>query len=503
MSTATIYKDNSKIIVNFEGSPLLSTILVEQGIELVHPCARKGTCGKCKVVAAGEISSPNEFEIKAGHRLSCQMRLLGDCQITLPNQTSMQVAFEIDNKNVNNTASDGMADKDYAIADTDYGIAVDIGTTTVAVVLLGLQSKKVLGRKGDENPQRAIAADVMGRIDASIKGQADILQNQIQSTLKQLMLDVCKEGKISFENQVSKMVITGNTTMLYLLVGKIPTSLATAPFEADHLFGEYIELFGKQTYLPPCMSAFVGADITTCILASKMTETDDVGLLCDIGTNGEIALWKEGQLLVTSTAAGPAFEAACIACGVGGVPGAIDKVTIKDGNVKVHTISEEKAIGICGSGLIDAIAVGLELEVVEETGAMEEDKFYLIDDIYLSAMDVRNVQLAKAAIHAGMLSLLAETKTPTNIVKTLYIAGGFGSKIQLDSAVRIGLYPYEYLEKTSVIGNAALQGAIQLLLEPELKEKAVFIANKATALELANHAVFQQQYVEQMMFFEE
>ena len=194
--------------------------------------------------------------------------------------------------------------------------------------------------------------------------------------------------------------------MLYLLTGHAPSSLARAPFLADTLFGTQTVLLGRRAYLPLCMNAFVGADITCAVLASRMCTQSETALLCDIGTNGEIALWHNGTLYVTSTAAGPAFEGAGISCGCGSVSGAIDRVHIEQGQLCIHTIADAPPIGICGSGLIDAVAALLSLDEISPAGSIAPDGIPLSGSVRLLPADIRAVQLAKAAIAAGIALLL-------------------------------------------------------------------------------------------------
>ena len=309
-------------------------------------------------MAKGAISEPTEAEVRAGCRLSCQITLLGDTEIRLPDACSGEVELS-GNLPVHGVAMEG-----------SFGGAVDIGTTTIALKLYDLKNGRLLAQKGILNPQSSIAADVMGRIGAAMEGQLDRQQDMVVSAVALLLKEACMDADIRRE-QVDTLVVTGNTTMLYLLTGRDPACLSHAPFQADCLFGREDILMNIPVYYPACMNAFVGADITCAVLDSGMTMTQSTALLCDIGTNGELALWKDGVLYVASTAAGPAFEGAGISCGCGSIPGAIDRVWLEDGAVKVHTIGEGAASGLCGSGLLDAIAVFLETGDIDETGAVD------------------------------------------------------------------------------------------------------------------------------------
>ena len=352
------------------------------------------------------------------------------------------------------------------------------------------------------NPQASVAADVMGRIQHALEGGLARLQSQVLTAIRSLLSAACRDAQLD-ESLVDVLVLTGNTTMLYLLTGRSPESLAHAPFRADTLFGVETTLLGRRAYLPHCMNAFVGADITCAVLSSGMCEQSDVALLCDVGTNGEIALWKDGVLYVTSTAAGPAFEGAGISCGCGSVRGAVDKAWIERGAVRVHTIGDAPAVGVCGSGLIDLIAAFLQTGDIDETGAIEEDALSVDGGVALSAKDVRCVQLAKAAIAAGIETLLETAGVDVQDVRRFYIAGGFGSHLNIASAVRIGLIPQTLASRVQVIGNAALSGALQMLLNRQSLSRAQAIAQSASHLNLGGNPSFNEHYIDQMFFPEE
>ena len=292
--------------------------------------------------------------------------------------------------------------------------------------------------------------------------------------------------------------------MLYLLCGFDPTALSRAPFLADHLFDTEITLpfLDTPAYLPPCMNAFVGADITCAVLASGMCDSTQTTLLCDIGTNGEMALWKNGALYVTSTAAGPAFEGAGIVCGCGSVAGAIDRVWVENGEIRFHTMEDAPAAGICGSGVIDAVAAGLETEQIDESGAMDEPMPFE-KDIALYPQDVRAVQLAKAAIAAGIDTLLEISHTSPDEIKTFYIAGGFGSHLNMDSAAAIGLLPRELTDRTHILGNAALSGAAMTLTGNTVRTRLAQIAAAAEHINLGGDSRFSNHYINRMIFGDE
>ena len=477
MSRLIVWRDGARAVLPFEGTPLLCDVLAAGGFDVQRPCGGRGRCGKCAVEVMGQISPPNEEERRLGIRLACQAVLLGDAEAVLPDSRAMeQIETGVDELR----AAMPM--------DGRIGAAVDIGTTTLAVRRYDLATGECVDSEGMRNPQTAVAADVMGRIGAAMDGRLPQLRNQVCGAIR------------SLAGSADVMVVTGNTTMLYLLTGRDPKSLSCAPFEADCLFDETIVLDSAQAWLPPCMNAFVGADITCAVLASGMCDRNETALLCDVGTNGEIALWKDGALFVSSTAAGPAFEGAGISCGVSSVRGAIDRVWTEHDRVCVHTIGDAPAVGVCGSGLIDAVAAFLDTEQIDETGAMEADALPLAEGIMLTRADVRAVQLAKAAIAAGILTLMETAGVSPDEVSAVYIAGGFGSHLNVDSAARIGLIPPALAKRVKVLGNAALTGAARLLLDRREHDRAREIARRARHVALGGNPRFNERYMDQMFF---
>ena len=525
MAKLIIWQNGTSWEAEFTAPAILDHVLEQKDIRIGHPCGGRGTCGKCKVTLAGCVSEPNPMEQRAGVRLSCQAVLLGDAQVWLSVDRAME---QIE---VSGSEKAGRIDRLHPM-EGRLGAAIDIGTTTLALKLYDLKSGNCVGQSSMENPQRAVAADVMGRIQAAIEGGGELLQRQILKALKTLLDFACgdsrslpgqsdesgwnlrgqpdesgwslpgqmDESRKDIPEEVDAMAVVGNTTMLYLLTGKHPESLARAPFLADDLFDRMDTILGRETYLPPCMNAFVGADITAAVLTSGMCEKEEIALLCDIGTNGELALWKDRTLYVSSTAAGPAFEGAGISCGCGSIRGAVDKVWVEDGQIRVHTIGGAEPIGVCGSGLLDAIASYLELGEIDETGAMEEDELVLGGNVAILPKDVRAVQLAKGAIAAGIETMFTEAGIKADDVKKLYIAGGFGSHLNVESAVRIGLIPEELKGRVEILGNAALAGAVRMLLDQSSLETVRQIAKHSVHVNLGGNKVFNEWFVEKMMF---
>lgn len=492
MSILTIHQGPQVKQVSFEGPTRLSALLQQADLSPAQPCGGRGVCGKCAVLLTGEVSVPNAAEQRCSVRLSCQAIIHGDAEVTLPTPLSMtQIAGGSRRSLLPVHPMDG-----------GIGAAVDIGTTTLAFLLYDLHTGHCIGAASMLNPQTSVAADVIGRIDTAMKGQADHLRQQIENAINTLLASACAEAECS-TSDVHSMVVTGNTTMLYLLTGRNPASLSRAPFLADHLFGEATSLLNRQVYLPDCMHAFVGADTACALLAAEMLEYEATTLLCDVGTNGELALWHHGKLYIASTAAGPAFEGAGISCGCGSILGAIDRAEVINADICCHTIDDQPAIGLCGSGLVDAIAAMLDTEVLDETGLLEDDDFPLAGAVTLTQADIRAVQLAKAATNAGIMSLLSAADCPVDAVKIVYLAGGFGSHLNLRSAARIGLIPADLADRVKVLGNAALDGAAMLLMDTSKRANISAMRDMAQHIRLDGNPEFANRYVEAMLFPDE
>ncbi len=471
---------------NFQEPVKLSELLDKQDLYLAKPCGGVGKCGKCKVSATGELSPLSDAEkklltaeeISSTVRLACETFALGDCT----------VEFNSD-RQINVISSEKMDTSIFSSDNNTAGFcaAVDIGTTTVAAYLVKLPECKIIKSACALNPQTQFGADVISRITYSTSGGLSKLQEVINDCVNSLVN--------SFGEKIDRTVITGNTVMLHLLCGLDPEKIAVYPFTPQSLFGEE----RNGAYLPRCISSYVGADITCAVLASKMTETDG-SFLVDIGTNGEMAIFKDNTLICASTAAGPAFEGAGISMGCTAKEGAINTVKYENQTISYTTIGNAKPIGICGSGLIDAIASMKRAGVIDETGYLEEPFEIGDSGISISPADIRQIQLAKSAVRAGIDALLYESGTSIDDIKDFCIAGGFGSYLDLESCAEIGLLPREALPKARVIGNGAGSGAIMIACNPSLEAISEDIAANAKTIELSESAVFMEKYIDNMMF---
>ena len=410
---------------------------------------------------------------------------------------------------------------------TGLGIAVDIGTTTVVAYLYDLKTAECLGVQSSINPQVTLGVDVISRIKfcGDFEDGLSKMQDAIKTKLNFLFDKLCSESKIAKED-VMHVAVTGNTTMLHLLAGISPVTMGFSPFTPASVFGNTvsasdigIDAPGADVYLVPCISSFVGGDITSAILASGMFTGGEMCLLMDIGTNGEVALGNKNGLWVTSTAAGPAFEGAEIERGMAGVPGAVNSVFIREGNIGYTVLGGGSPAGICGSGILDLAAIAVQTGLMDETGrilTVDEapagaerylreldggNAVYVDESVYLTQKDIRHIQTAKAAMAAGVLALAKSAGIGLADITTVFIAGGFGNYMDRSSAVTIGLIDRQLEEKIKFIGNAAGSGAIMALLNDAYKQDSQKIADIGSHVELGGDAYFMEKYVD-CMFFE-
>jgi len=408
------------------------------------------------------------------------------------------------------------------------GVAVDIGTTTVVAHLTEIKTGKRIKTASGVNAQRPYGADVISRIKYCADYGHERLKQAIREQLALLIDQVCTDSGVCVQD-IKYIAIAANTIMEHLAAGYSPVSMGAIPFTPVSLFGEELPLWDggpadkvAKIYFAPAVSAYVGGDITAGMLAAGLEEITEPTIYLDIGTNGEIALKAGDIYYCCATAAGPAFEGAEITMGMAATAGAIDHVVWSKG-LKLSTIGGAEPLGLCGSGLIDALAVLLETGAVDETGRLlgnEEiphdiakhinkvdgkNVFWLTEGkngVYMTAADIRKLQLAKAAIAAGIITLLSHAEIPVELVKSLLLAGGFGSFMNINSAARIGLFPKSFLHIAKTLGNTAGEGAALALCSKSARELLSKIRESCTYVELSTSVVFNEQFVEQMMFEE-
>lgn len=409
-----------------------------------------------------------------------------------------------------------------------YGIAVDIGTTTVAVYLFNLENGVMIDVVSELNSQKQYGADVISRINYATTEDNGLttLQSVLIKQLNRMTKTLCKSQKI-IKDEIYMAVLVGNTTIMHLLMGLNPVNIGKLPFVpvSTHMhdfraveLGLSINKFARAICLPS-VSGYIGADIIAGLIACAFHEQKNISLLVDIGTNGEMVLGNKDRLVSCSTAAGPAFEGANIRFGTGGIPGAIDYIKVENGEISYTTIDGEDPVGICGSGIVDIVAMLLDEGLVEETGRFyDQDEiadhplsarmgkfegmraFRLTENIYVTQKDIREIQNAKAALAAGISTLIKKFGTTPDKISKIYLAGGFGNYINVKSALSIGLLPKVEPEKVVASGNTAGAGAVTCLLSRKQMENAETLKKKVEYIELTTDPNFTDEYIENMIF---
>jgi uncharacterized 2Fe-2S/4Fe-4S cluster protein (DUF4445 family) len=391
---------------------------------------------------------------------------------------------------------------------------VDIGTTTLAVKLIDLTSSRTAGTAAAINAQRPYGADVISRIGESMDDASKLsalITAQLDAMIKKLIADTGAPNK-----DIRRLIIAGNTTMSYILLGLPCRSLGRAPFEPAHKIDAaytYEQIFHSTAlscpvHVMPYISAFVGGDITSGLLT---LEQEDDFILIDMGTNGELVYKKNGVLRCTSTAAGPAFEGGNISCGMGSTEGAISEVKWSGDRFTIRTIGSTQPTGICGSGLLDLMACCAKEGFIDETGRLEEDAAPVTEEgiriatnedtgqaICLTQKDIREFQLAKGAIRTGLEILILESNNA--VPGKVYLAGGFGQHLNPASAIASGLMPAGLEGRITPAGNSSLAGAVFSCIDPESLTRAQHMTDGAHEINLGAHPKFNDLFMDYMMF---
>ena len=533
-----------------QGQSLLEVL--QQGSLLKHAsCGGQGVCGKCKVRLLStdhgepddtELAMLSSRELADGWRLACRFFPKEDITIAL----SEQVDTLERKKSMIRLPEDFLSKRNAGIGHgitqdipkAPYGVAFDIGTTTVVGMLWDLKAGVLVDAASRTNPQTSYGADVISRILYTMEedGNLDVMQESILACVREILKELLDNNQID-DKLVDNMTFVGNTTMSHLLLGENPSSLAVAPFTPS-FHGPVTKTAcdlslpikdDSKVYILSNIAGHVGSDITGVLLATDLSNKAGVHLAIDIGTNGEILASKEGRVLACSTAAGPAFEGASIRFGMRAAEGAIEAVGLGTDDLFVKIIGEKQPKGICGSGLIDAVAVLLHSGLLSNTGKLSSQEealkkgtlpklaeriqitefgpafvlAYGIEgepDVVLTQKDIREVQLAKGAILAGMDLLLKELHATPEELKAVYLAGAFGNYINVQSALAIGLLPTVPYEVVHSIGNAAGVGASMALLSNESFQESTRLALEAEHVDLANHPLFQEYFMKAMYF---
>ena len=528
------------------------------GVVIEAPCNGSGTCGKCKVrleeASLGHVElygrhKLSEDETRRGYVLACQSRIHGDVAVTIEGMTGSD-GLKIVSDGVSRSFEIGPAiskrfsgaeSLTYVTADGDvigtesgdttgdqFGVVVDIGTTTLVASLVDLRTGTELGSASSLNPQATHAQDVLSRIKfASSAEGLDFMYSELTAEVNAMLSQIATAANVD-PSSIYEVVYSGNTCMLHLATATDPTSLGKSPYEPALYGGSCISArdlglkvsdFGR-VYLPPIIAAYVGADITSGILAAGLEKRSGNVLFVDIGTNGEVVLSKDGALTSTSTAAGPAFEGMNITFGMRAAPGAIEGFEITDDGFNINTIGDAAPEGICGSGLFDIVGELAVHGVIGRTGrfaradsaslpAFLRDRithvnskpvFKIANEVYISQDDIRQVQLAKGAIRAGIEVLLAHSNLSSADLDEVLIAGSFGYHLQEKSILSIGLLPRKVEGRISFLGNTSKSGGTIFLLDRSSRDSLADLTGTVSVVELSKYEGFDRVFASHLGF---
>lgn len=410
-------------------------------------------------------------------------------------------------------------------SDEIYGVAIDIGTTTLACYLFELVGGRQLAVAAGSNPQSAFGADVISRI-GHVREQgeegSEELRRLVVDALNELITRMAREVGIK-RDAVYKVTVVGNPTMLHLFLGIDTSAIDHSPYvpviqngltlRAEEV-GLAVSPFAKVEILP-AISAYVGSDIVAGILYADMGTKDTIELLLDIGTNGEVVLTVGSRMFSCSTAAGPTFEGASISQGMSALNGAIHRVTVEDGELSCSVIGGKEARGICGSGLLDAVAVLREIRLIDNSGRLcrtehplssqiegegTKARFLLSDGVYLTQKDIREFQLAKGAIRAGIEVMLEHASIGSDDIDRILVGGAFGSSLSPSSLLCTGLLPSIDVGRIISLGNSAGQGSKLVLLNRRNTQHLQQLIKKTNYIELSFIKEFSQKFITHMQF---
>jgi len=524
-----IFKPDDKEISIHAGATLLEAA-GQAGIILNSVCGGKGICKKCLV----------NLEPGARQVLACQYSVQSDLTVTIPAGSRFFEQKILEHGIDTHLGVRPTVHEKYRQEDSTqkiFGLAVDIGTTTVVAKLINMVGGQCLATQAALNPQSRHGDDVVSRIAyAKTDEKLAELHKLIIDCINNLIAKLCKQTSIDAK-QIYEMCVVGNTTMGHIFL-KLPIEqLGLAPYKAFSLDAHDTPAAQLNLNINPDgnvhtvenIAGFVGSDTTAVALATDVDSVEEMSLVVDIGTNGEIVLGTKDKLYAASCAAGPALEGARISCGSRAVEGAIEAVVVNNGDIVLDVIGNHPPHSICGSGLIDAVAVMLDLCIVDKSGRfaepdtlkgklpsaivsriIEQDKqlsFYLFRaanvserPVFLTQKDIREVQLAKAAIQAGTKILQRRLGIEDADIQQILLAGAFGNYIRPQSALRIGLLPNVPLERIRFVGNAASSGAQMILLNSALRAEAKRLARKIEYIEIAHEPDFQTVFAESMSF---
>ncbi len=509
----------------------LHDVAARAGVNIARPCGGSGICGKCRVRARDCVAPPTETEKRVLGEDSLLRGLRLACSATVTGPGEVFVVDEVETKGSRILADLSDETVQWAPDGAGFGVAVDIGTTTVVAYLLDLEGRRVVDVVSFLNPQIPYGDDVISRIAYSASdGGLRRLQAVLIDGLNEAFAALTAKNGLSAD-AVTQVTIAANTVVQHLFAGVSPASIGVSPYRPAYLamppleaasLGLKIRPDGRVKLLPN-VAGYVGSDIVAGVAATAMADSPAMRLLIDIGTNNEIVLGNRDALYCCAAAAGPAFEGARIAGGMRAASGAIERVFLDEDRLVVRTIADAHPRGICGSGLVDAVAVLLRAGIVDRRGRMVApdrcgDPWFceqmdrdpqgivrvLLTDrahpVYLTQKDIREVQLALGAIRVGVEVLLERAGIAVEAVDEVLLAGAFGNYIDHESAVAVGLLPPVGLKKIRSVRNTAGLGAAMALASASFYEKTHRIAERMNYIELSTLSDFQKRFVRAMIF---
>ena len=543
----TIKLESENLAIQAEAGQTVLEALIAAGIFLRTDCGGKGSCGKCRIKIlsslTGSESAPDESEIKvlgqpdlaAGLRLACRLKVSENISLIIPetSRLSAEVAQKglpmlFDKLSQLKSQRSGIPDF--------YGVAVDLGTTTIAVYLCNLGNVAVTASTSARNPQTLFGDDVMSRISA-IRLDPGLLARQQKMAVSAIEWGIntlCRSTRID-PAKITKMTVVGNSTMIHIFAGENPSSIGVFPYTPHFLEEKTLRAASVdfrfnpdcQIRTLPLITGFIGADIVGAALAAELSHCETGTMLVDVGTNGEIMYLGPDGLSATSCATGPAFEGAAISHGMHAVSGAIDAVKIDRPSGKAvcsiiqnNPARPKKAAGLCGTGVISTVAELYRAGLILKDGAFEriaQTAYLRLGDngspeyvlvpaektqdgrpITFTQKDVRAIQLAKGALRTGIDLLCREagTKFPRKIL----VAGAFGSYINSRDAIKIGMFPGVSTDLIEVVGNAAGAGAILALFDENAASRAAELSRITKVLDLSSHPDFQETFINSLSF---
>ena len=518
MSTLKVIVGEKTTVIDAKNDTLLGDVIASADLPVEQPCAGRGTCGRCKVLVEKGASAPDEMEqtylseseLAIGTRLACRAKVSGDTQVILS-------SIEVHSNKVLKAGSRHRKDKDIPL-----GLAIDLGSTTVAAYLTMLDNGEVVVGGAALNQQRVYGADVISRLAAALQSDEhrERLQRLVLSSIYQA-IDSLSLSK-SLLARIERVSIVGNVAMHHLLVGLPIETVAVMPFQPfskesipnkkgllDGLFNDDVQIM-----IPPVIGGFVGSDALACLAYFNFDKTKNPTLAIDLGTNGEVLLTDGNRIVTASTAAGPAFEGVDISCGMRAVDGAIVDANFQDGRFAFETIGNEPPRGLTGSGLIKVVNELLRAGVIEPSGRFSKTnaffdlehvagtkRIYLTKDraVWLTQKDIRELQKAKGAIRAAVEILLEKLGLAPTDLKRVILTGSFGGQLDISSTLALGMLPSISPERVENIPNGAGFGAAQFLSDSGFA-RAEKLSKSAEQIDLDQAAEFHEIFVESLHF---